>query len=87
MIDMDSVLVLTLAIYLVINIYPTVKVLKAAELNRLQRLFRILTIWLLPFFGGLIISLIYMINPAYRRGPYDVGSGYHSHDGSGEGGD
>ena len=84
---MDSVLVLAVAIYLVINIYPTAKTLKVAELDRLQRLFRILTIWLLPFFGGLIISLIYMINPAHDRGPYDVGNGYHSNDGSGDGGD
>ncbi len=84
---MDSVLVLIIVIYLVINIYPTIKAFKHIELGKLQRLFRILLVWLVPFIGGLIISIIYAIYPAHSRGPYDVGNGYHSNDGSGDIGD
>ena len=46
-----------------------------------------LVIWLIPFVGGLIVSLVYMIDPADGRGPYDVGNGYYEHDGSDAGGE
>ena len=84
---MDTALVLIAVIYLAINIYPTIKTFRIAELKKLHRLYKISVIWLIPIVGGLIISLIYLINPAYGRGPYDVGSGYHSNDGSDHGGD
>ena len=84
---MDSVLVWVIFFYLVINTYPTMKTLNHSELSGLQRLFRILFVWLVPFFGGLIVSLNYVIHPAHRGGPYDVGSGDYSNNGSGDLGD
>ena len=81
---MNSFFVSIIVIYLAVNIYPTIQVLKYSEQKNTVKLFQFIAIWCIPFLGGLTISLVYMIHPAHGSGPYDVGLTEHSDGDGGE---
>lgn len=82
---MNNIFILIIAIYLAVNLYPTIKVVKATGQRNILKVCQFLAIWCIPFLGGLTISLMYMVHPAHGGGPYDVGLTDHS-DGGGDSG-
>ena len=70
---MNSIHIYIFAIYLVVNLYPTIKTVKTTGHTNKHKLYLLLAIWFISFLGGLTFSLIFMINPAYGGRSYDVG--------------
>ena len=85
--NLGSVLFVIGAIYVAINIYPTVKTLRVPGLGRSQQVFRLSAIWLVPLFGGLTMSLFYVIGQNHGPGPYDVGNDHGNYNEFGDGGE
>ena len=81
---MTSQIILTLSlIYLIINAYPTLSVIRNHKFKDRNVFIALMTIWLIPIFGGLLVTLICLVQPKADQGPFDAGNGYHSH-GEGE---
>ncbi len=70
---MRAVYTVVAALYLILNIYPTIKTARSTELDVSGKLYTTLAIWLVPFLGGLVFSLLYLIKPSHDRDTYDVG--------------
>ena len=80
---MNSVLVFIVAIYLLVNAYATFKTVRTDACSNTRKLYQLLAIWCLPLLGGLVVSLVYLVNPAYGGRYHDVEAG-EGGDGGGE---
>ena len=59
-----TMIVLGLALY---QLYVTARVLFAQQYSMLQRLMQTLLIWLIPFFGALLVHLVLFADRGPRR--------------------